>query len=267
MQQEKIDIKTPEYVSLQFQTAGLGSRAAAFLIDQALLMAFNIAVVLIVLLSLGAGFEVWLIRYTESYVLGFLIIGLFVVNWGYFFVYEFFSGGRTLGKKLLGIRVMQENGHSITLLSSLIRNLIRIIDMLPAFYFIGIVMIFFHKQHKRLGDLVAGTIVIHERKVKKGKKSSPLETEMKNRGVSKETLALDDWTIKSFSAKDWKLINTYAARFLQLPKNEKTELTKQVAAILLTKAGVEWHTQTEAELENNLLAIYLHLKEEWEFEM
>ncbi len=111
----------------------------------------------------------------SSLTIGIIIIILFIINWGYFFAFEYFSGGRTLGKKVIGIRVIQDNGHSVTLLSSLIRNLLRIIDSLPASYFLGMMMMFFHSKHKRLGDFVAGTIVVHERKTKSNKKLTALE--------------------------------------------------------------------------------------------
>ena len=194
MNEEELDIKTPEFVSIQFQIAGLGSRSAAFIIDQLLLMTFNILSIVILFFVLDGMSKMEFIFIGNSLPIAITIIALFIINWGYFFAFEFFSGGRTLGKKLMGIRVIQENGHSITLLSSFIRNLIRIIDSLPTAYFLGIIMIFFHSKHKRLGDLVAGTIVVHERKTKRKKKLSPLENEIERRGLSKDELTIDDWT-------------------------------------------------------------------------
>jgi hypothetical protein len=195
------------------------------------------------------------------------IIALFLVNWGYFFAFEFFSGGRTLGKKLMGIRVIQENGHSITLLSSFIRNLLRIIDSLPTAYFLAIIMVFFHSKHKRLGDIVAGTIVVHERKAKRKKKPSPLENEIDNRGPSKDDLIIDEWTLKSLGMKEWKLVSTYASRFLQIPLAERDQLTNQIAGLLFPKIGLDAVEKTTSELENILLVLYLMLKDEWEFEL
>ncbi|MGG3467047.1 RDD family protein [Neobacillus pocheonensis] len=268
MNQEQMDIKTPEYVSLQFKLAGLGSRAAAFLIDQLLLWAVNVilVIVLIIILNNETFFPIFFAENTIP--IAITIIAIFILNWGYFFAFEFFSGGKTIGKKLLGIRVIQENGHSITLLSSFIRNLMRIIDSLPTAYLLGIIMVFFHPKHKRLGDLVAGTIVVHERKAKrKKKKLSPVEKEIENRGLSKDVLPIDDWALKSFALKDWKLLSTYVNRFTQLPLVEKNLLTKQIAEILLPKTGLEAEGKNESDLENILLVLYLNLKDEWEFEI
>jgi uncharacterized RDD family membrane protein YckC len=267
MNDDHLDIKTPEFVSIQFQIAGLGSRSAAFIIDQLLLMAFNILSVIVLFFALDGLSKMEFIMIGNSLPIAITIIALFIVNWGYFFAFEFFSGGRTIGKKLMGIRVLQENGHSITLLSSFIRNLIRIIDSLPAAYFLGIIMIFFHSKHKRLGDLVAGTIVVHERKAKRKKKQSPIEEEINNRGLHIGDLTIDEWTLKSLGIKEWKLVNTYASRFLQIPITERNQLTEQIAELLFPKVDLDPVGKTTSDLENILLVLYLILSEEWEFEL
>ncbi|MBS4199244.1 RDD family protein [Bacillus sp. FJAT-49732] len=264
MNEDRIDIKTPEYVSLQFQVAGLGSRTAAFIIDQLILMAFNIAVIVIFIVIANGQPDLLFFLDMNSYLLAIGIIAIFLINWGYFFVFEYFSGGRTIGKRLMGIRVIQENGHSITLLSSFIRNLLRIIDSLPTSYFLGIMMIFFHSKHKRIGDLVAGTIVIHERKTKRKRKLSPIEKEIQTRGLSINDLMIEEWSLKSMNMKDWKLVQTYSNRFLQLPQKEREAMTKQIAEILFPKLGLDLD---DGDLENKLLIIYLILKEEWEYEL
>lgn len=268
MNHEQMEVKTPEYVSLQFRIAGLGSRAASFIIDQILLGLVNLAIIVLLIFIMKGMSSLPALLENSTVPIAITIILIFVINYGYFFAFEYFSGGRTLGKKLVGIRVIQDNGHSITLLSSFIRNLLRLIDSLPTAYFLGIIMVFFHSKHKRLGDLVAGTIVVHERKAKKRKKKpSGIEKEIEIRGVSKENLVIDEWTLKSFKAKDWKLINTYASRFMQLPERERYQMTRQIADILLPKVGVEAAGKTETELENMLLVLYLHLRDEWEFEL
>jgi len=266
MNEDHLDIKTPEYVSIQFQLAGLGSRAAAFIIDQLLLAVVNILIFVLLFYVMDGISSMQFL--TESFIpIAITIIILFIVNWGYFFAFEFFSGGRTIGKKIIGIRVIQENGHSITLLSSFIRNLIRIIDSLPTAYFLGIIMIFFHPKHKRLGDLVAGTIVVHERKAKRKKKLTPIEKEIETRGLTKDDIVIDEWTLKSLGMKEWKLISTYVSRYPQVPIEEREQLTKQVAEILLPKMGLEVEGKRETDLENALLVLYLILKDEWQFEL
>ncbi len=127
-------------------------------------------------------------------------------------------------------------------------------------------MIFFHTKHKRIGDLVAGTIVIHERRTKNHKKPKPLELEIRKRGLDKDSLPIDQWALKSFGNKEWKLLQTYCHRFLQLKEDIKDRRTKQIANILLPKVGIDVAGKTYEQLENELLVLYLLVKDEWEFE-
>ena len=268
MHEEQVDIRTPEYVSLQFQPAGLGSRAAALMIDQIILGILNILIVGILFFATtgNTGPFGWYLFDVNSTLWGLAIIALFVLNWGYFFTLEYFWGGKTVGKHLLGIRVIQENGHSVTLLSCFIRNLLRIIDMLPASYFIGMIMIFLHSKHKRVGDIVAGTIVVHERRVKRKRKEKAIEKEIRQRGLQKEGLSVEEWTLKQLGTKEWSLVNTYTNRFMQLPLSERNHLSKKLADILFPKLEIDMEGMTYEDLENTLLLLYLALREEWEIE-
>lgn len=266
MNQERVAIKTPEFVSLQFQLAGLGSRALAFLIDQLILIVVNIVFFFLLFFIVVGEHSFLKFANTGSFMVALFIIVLFLINYGYFIAFEYFSGGRTIGKRMIGIRVIQENGHSVTLLSSFIRNFLRLIDALPTAYFLGIVMVFFHPKHKRLGDLVAGTIVVHERKAK-GNKLSPVEKEIRQRGLTKDYLRVDQWALQSFDAKDWNLVKTYSQRLPQLQPLERHELTKQVADLIFPKFGWDLAGKDQRDLENTLLALYLILREEWEYEL
>ncbi|WP_370622127.1 RDD family protein [Bacillus sp. JCM 19034] len=135
MNQENVNVKTPEFVSLQFQSAGLGSRATAFIIDQIIVTIVYILFLVATVFTIDAFAEVF--EEAPWVLFAIFIVMTLVINWGYFFLFEYFGNGRTIGKKMIGIRVIQENGHSITLLSSFIRNLLRIIDQLPSAYLLG----------------------------------------------------------------------------------------------------------------------------------
>lgn len=263
MNQGKVEIKTPEFVSLQYQIAGLGSRAAAMIIDQLLIIIVNFIIILLFLIANSSSF----LYLSDSWVpIAIAVLIVFVINWGYFFVSEYFFGGKTLGKKWVGIRVIQENGHSVTLLSSLIRNLLRIIDMLPTSYFVGMIFVFFHSKHKRLGDIVAGTIVVHERGVKK-QGTSKMEKEIVRRGLTKDSVQLEEWAFRSLGKKEWELLRVYSGKFLHVTLNERVVLTRQLAGILLPKVGIEVNDKGYDELENILLTLYLIAKDEWEYEI
>jgi uncharacterized RDD family membrane protein YckC len=263
MNQGQVEIKTPEFVSLQYQVAGLGSRAAAMIIDQVLITIVNFLIIFVFLFANSSDF----LYLSNSWIpIAIAVVIVFGINWGYFFVCEYFFSGKTLGKKIVGIRVIQENGHSLTLLSSIIRNLLRIIDMLPTCYFVGMVVVFFHSKHKRLGDIVAGTIVVHERGVKK-QGTSKIEKEINRRGLSKETIRLEEWALRSLGKKEWELLRLYSGKFLNVKFQERVILTKQLASILLPKLGMDDNKKNYEELENILLTLYLIAKEEWEYEI
>jgi uncharacterized RDD family membrane protein YckC len=95
----------------------------------------------------------------------FAILGLiaFAFFWGYYIFFEVVWNGQSIGKRIVGLRVVRTNGTPITFTESVIRNLIRLIDFLPAYYGIGVVTMFINAQSRRLGDLAAGTLVVYDR--------------------------------------------------------------------------------------------------------
>ncbi|MEC3883698.1 RDD family protein [Halobacillus sp. HZG1] len=263
--EERWKVKTPEHVTLNFQLAGLGSRGAAQIVDSILLaLLYSGMIALLVFTENQMDFMLE----GRGWVIAFVILVLFGIQWGYFFLFEWFSGGKTLGKMMLGLRVVKEDGGKATVLSIFIRNLLRIIDMLPFYYLIGMVMVFFHPQHKRLGDLVGGTIVIHERKKQRSKKKQTLvEKEIEKRDLESGQLVIGDWEKQNVTKKDWNLLKTYVYRYPTLKPEEKNNMTREVAEILLPKLELEDGTKSEDELATRLYAAYIELREEWEFHL
>lgn len=139
-------------VTVDLPLASIGSRALAQVID---LLTLFVVLLLVALLLVG------LISAEKNLV--FLIpISLFALYWGYFTAWEFLTHGQTLGKKILGLRVVNVDGTAVGALGVLVRNLLRIIDFLPVGYGIGGVIVVWNHQHRRLGDLAGGTVVIRE---------------------------------------------------------------------------------------------------------
>jgi uncharacterized RDD family membrane protein YckC len=156
----RFSIETPELVALEFPLAGIGSRFIAILIDYLLQAAAVIAMILGALLFLPSlqKFE----AASARWFIAILILIPFLMQWGYFAIFEAFWNGQTPGKRVAKIRVIQQSGRAITLFESLARNLVRFIDFLPAYYVVGVISIFVTSRNQRLGDLVAGTLVVHE---------------------------------------------------------------------------------------------------------
>jgi uncharacterized membrane protein SpoIIM required for sporulation len=99
----------------------------------------------------------------KSWVTAVFIIGQFLILWGYFVAFEALWDGQTPGKRVLGLRVVRNGGGGVDLGASAARNLVRFVDFLPFGYFVGMVSVIANARNQRLGDLVAGTIVVRER--------------------------------------------------------------------------------------------------------
>jgi uncharacterized RDD family membrane protein YckC len=148
-------IRTPENVSFEFELAGVSSRALSWLID---------VIAMGAMLSFGV-----LVASAVGIVLGGIAVALyfvlaFSVQWGYGALCEWRFAGQTLGKRIVGIRTLQTSGTRITLMQAVVRNLVRIVDVLPALYLTGGVSALLDRSGRRLGDLAAGTVVVRQRR-------------------------------------------------------------------------------------------------------
>lgn len=148
-------VETPENVVLTYQLAGPAIRCAAYLIDWvARFIAAAVLLMLVACAGLALPGAAW----------GFWLLVLFFMEWVYFIVAEGFFKGKTLGKAAFGLRVIHERGHPLTFWGATLRNLMRAADALPL-YGPGFVSMLLSRNSQRLGDLVAGTVVISERRV------------------------------------------------------------------------------------------------------
>ena len=150
---------TPEGVSLDAVLAGLGSRFAAFLLDLLIQVTlYAVAVGVVFLIFHGGGETSGLIA------TGILALVSLVDFIGYFIMCEMLWSGRSVGKRAAGIRVVRASGAPVGFWSSLLRNIMRLVDSQPGyFYLVGSVLILSTPKNQRLGDLLGNTVVIRER--------------------------------------------------------------------------------------------------------
>ena len=148
-------IATPERVSFDYQVAGLGTRALAQLLDLLIVAGIMIAV-------LFFAFAVGSVTGSDTAANLIIIVGLFIVVFGYFWISEALWSGQTVGKKVFRLRAVGDRGEPLTFLQAGIRNVVRIVDFLPYGYGVGMVVLFVNGKGKRLGDLAAGTIVVKD---------------------------------------------------------------------------------------------------------
>ncbi|MCO8166526.1 RDD family protein [Pseudomonas sp. 21LCFQ02] len=144
----RLGIETPEGIDLLLRPAGLTVRALAFSIDLLLRG-------LLLLTGYGA------LSLFGDLGMGLSAIGLFLINWWYPVLFEVLNQGRTPGKQMMALRVIHDDGTPVGWTSSLIRNLLRMVDMLPFGYAAGALACLNHPHFKRLGDLAAATLVVY----------------------------------------------------------------------------------------------------------
>ena len=147
---EFLNIDTPENVVFGYEVVGIGSRFLAALVDTTiialLLVAANVILFFFLTRSIP-GFDI-----ANSFIIGLLSLIGFAFFWGYYIFFEMRWNGSSPGKRQVGIRVIRADGTPITLAESVIRNLVRLVDFLPAAYGLGLVTMFIDGKARRLGD-------------------------------------------------------------------------------------------------------------------
>jgi len=241
---DQISIDTPELVSIDMPLAGLGSRFIALLVDYIIwTVALILLVIIAALLSPAiSAFNKLSAQWAEAIVI-FLI---FLFNWGYFTLFEAFWNGRTPGKKVAKIRVIQRSGRSIGLFESMARNFIRYIDQIPFFYAVGVITMFVNKQHQRLGDLAAGTLVVRDREPETalwGESSSRTFTAQLFASAAipepHHALSLPALGIARLSSADLEVLESFFSRRLDMSLETRALLAQRIAAAIQAKSGLE----------------------------
>lgn len=142
-------VNTPEGITLHLSPAGPAPRFLAWGIDLMIRIMINTAIFTVLSFLGRTG-------------LGIALILSFALEWFYPVFYELKRGGQTPGKKSLGLYVAQEDATPISVSSSIIRNLLRVVDFLPFLYAFGVISMLLNRRFQRLGDLVAKTVVLHK---------------------------------------------------------------------------------------------------------
>jgi uncharacterized RDD family membrane protein YckC len=157
-------IETPERVPLHFALASIGNRFLSCAIDH-FIQIFALILMLIAF-TLVANYSAFGERLTNApnWVKALMVVVLFLILSGYFAFFEWIWNGQTPGKRWLKLRVIREDGRPVTFWEAAIRNLLRTFDMMPApFYSIGLISVFVSSSDQRVGDMIAGTVVVRER--------------------------------------------------------------------------------------------------------
>jgi uncharacterized RDD family membrane protein YckC len=223
--------------------AGIGSRFIAILIDS-LIWGATILVLVIVAAVVVAAVH-FAHHVSENWVLGIVFLILFLLQWGYFALFEAFNNGRTPGKMVAKIHVIHRSGRAISFIESLARNLVRAIDYLPGFYTTGVVTMFLSRQNQRLGDMVAGTLVVRDHAVE-----SPHWGELGTRTITAGlftqvapaaphlSVTLPAPNVAKLSAADLSVLEGFFSRRLDMDLTTRAALAERISAALRAKSGL-----------------------------
>ncbi len=234
---ETLAIDTPENVVFGYHVAGIGSRFLAALVDSTLILLLqlvvNVGVLLVARFVFNFSFSgdetglAWLLAVFGLVAFGFL--------WGYYIFFEMVWNGQSPGKRWVGLRVLRTDGTPITLTESIIRNLVRLVDFLPAYYGVGVVTMFINSQARRLGDLAAGTVVVHDRAAVT--LESLAAAPPRPAASLSPTPSAAHWPVERLTSRDLEVAEDFLRRRETLAN--RAGLARQIAQTLLARMGAD----------------------------
>ncbi len=224
---EKLTIETPEQIALEFPLAGLGSRGMALMLDT-LIQVVVAAIVAIIMALTSTDLSIYWAS-AGKWMVAAGIFFLFCLYWGYFALFEAFWNGQTPGKRQAKIRVISASGRPITVFESIGRNFMRAIDSQLG-YVVGAVAIAIDTKSRRLGDMVAGTVVVHE--VQEQGDSYWYSQE------SKSATPAPAEAVMTLTPEEFQLIETFLNRRLDLPNLQRLQSARDIADRVGTRLNV-----------------------------
>jgi uncharacterized RDD family membrane protein YckC len=225
---DKLIIDTPEQIPLEFALAGVGSRALALMLDTLIMFLGLVVLIFVGALVVGGLSSFW--SGASNWAAAIFIFLFFLLQWGYFAISEILMKGQTFGKRLLNLRVIKDSGAPITAYDAIGRNLLRVVDAFPflfpfAFYGIGIVAAMLNKRNKRLGDMVAGTVVVHERPLAEMQPVWALSSSIEGKEAPPSP-----YNVARLSVEELQLIEAFLSRRFELAPQLRIQTAFQIAA-------------------------------------
>jgi len=219
--QNDLAVLSPEKTIITYRLSGVGSRILAQLLDLMIIFAFDYVALNIMVIFVGI-FDSLLAQVIAGFV---VIAGLFL----YFILFEGLWNGQTLGKKAVGIRVRMADGLPISMGAALGRNLLRPADM---FYLIGVLAMFCTPRSQRIGDLVANTMVTHDRR------AMPFFTPAPHvAGI--HPLEAQVGELRGMTIEEYNALRRFADRFPELPTQIQNKLVREVYQPIAARRGLK----------------------------
>ena len=236
MLDDELVIETPERVELHYVLANVGNRFLAAAIDHLIQAGLGFVV-----LVLAGAFRGGVFSSMGVWAAALAVLAVFAIYWGYFVVFETLWSGQTPGKRWMRLRVVREDGRPVRFFEVFVRNLLRlVVDFMPMpTYAIGVISIIFSARSKRVGDFVAGTVVVKERATEAPSlddivKISTIEQERLERAAP-APFAVDT---RLLNETELRAVETFLKRRYELTAPNRTALAARLAQPLLAKLHI-----------------------------
>ncbi|HKV40663.1 MAG TPA: RDD family protein [Blastocatellia bacterium] len=240
MLDDELVIETPERVELRFILASVGNRFIAAAIDHLIQVVAALALLLLTYLAVG-GRDVSGSGSPSVWAWAVVVLILFTLYWGYFAFFETIWSGQTPGKRIMRLRVIREDGRPVRFFEAFVRNLLRpLIDFMPfPSYAVGVVSIIFSSQSKRVGDFVAGTVVVKERSVEAPSLEHILKAvELEQRRPEPASTPQFRADTNLLSEQEIRAVQAFLLRRYELPDVRRQVLAARIAGSVAGTLGI-----------------------------
>jgi len=243
----ELTITTPEHVEIRLEPAGAGSRFLAILIDSTIVMGISTFILYFLTRVLPTGIAVAL-----------YVTISFLLTWGWHLFFEVRRQGRTPGKRALKIRVIDARGLPVSLYQSLVRNITRVLDFAPAFYGIGAIAMMSSASRRRLGDIIADTLVVRD--------TQPLayrgQLAAERRHNSLRTPRVLRLARHRISLDERELLLTLCMRADRMTPEARYDVMETVAKVYREKLGIEADQMSGENLVRDLTAVLFNPRDD-----
>jgi uncharacterized RDD family membrane protein YckC len=237
MLDDELVIETPERVELHYVLANVGNRFLAAAIDHLIQAGLMLAVFILA----GAATDWKLFASMGAWAAGLSVLAGFAIYWGYFVVFETLWSGQTPGKRMMRLRVVREDGRPVRFFEVFVRNLLRLaLDFQPIpSYAIGVISIIFSARSKRVGDFVAGTVVVKERATEAPSLAEIINiSNIEQQRIDRAGAPPFSADTRSLTAAELRAIEVFLKRRFELTEVNRLSLAARIAQPIAFRLGI-----------------------------
>lgn len=237
MLDDELVIETPERVELHYVLANVGNRFLAAAIDHLI----QIGLMLVVFIFVGALSDWKLFAAMNVWAAALTVLAVFAIYWGYFVVFETLWSGQTPGKRMMRLRVVREDGRPVRFFEVFVRNILRLaLDFQPfPSYAIGVISIIFSARSKRVGDFVAGTVVVKERATEAPTLADIINiSNIEQQRIERAGAPPFKADMRLLTESEVRAIEVFLKRRFELAEINRLSLAARIAQPLAAKLGI-----------------------------